>query len=133
MLLYSTRETIMMSKADQLPDMSAYHMAEPLRRTVSEPQPLRLYSAQWAVDEAAHEALRKEAHRLLGSSIIASSDGEEMKHLQKKKRSQSSGQAQLHQPKAAHVNIYTQCGRHSNEWLFGGLSFSGTVRRIWKK
>lgn len=24
----------------------------------------------------------------------------------------------------AHVNIYTSCGRHSNEWLFGGLSWS---------
>ncbi|KAA8566013.1 hypothetical protein EYC84_009813 [Monilinia fructicola] len=32
-----------------------------------------------------------------------------------------------------HANVYTECGRHSNDWLFGGLSLSGVVKKIWQK
>ncbi|KAH6679575.1 hypothetical protein B0J14DRAFT_301480 [Halenospora varia] len=28
------------------------------------------------------------------------------------------------------VNVYTECGRHSDEWLFGGLSLSGAFRKV---
>ncbi|KAH8684694.1 hypothetical protein BGZ60DRAFT_523894 [Tricladium varicosporioides] len=28
------------------------------------------------------------------------------------------------------VNVYTECGRHSDEWLFGGLSISGAFRKV---
>lgn len=31
------------------------------------------------------------------------------------------------------ANVYTQCGRHSDDWLFGGFSVSGAVKRIWQK
>ncbi|KAI9645095.1 hypothetical protein NHQ30_005829 [Ciborinia camelliae] len=32
-----------------------------------------------------------------------------------------------------HANVYTECGRHSNDWLFGGFSVSGVVKKIWQK
>ncbi|CAD6446930.1 6c63be29-f736-443a-b439-87d3f763647f [Sclerotinia trifoliorum] len=32
-----------------------------------------------------------------------------------------------------HTNVYTECGRHSDDWLFGGFSVSGAVKRIWQK
>jgi len=28
----------------------------------------------------------------------------------------------------AKMNVYTECGRHSNDWLFGGLSVTGVVK-----
>jgi hypothetical protein len=33
-----------------------------------------------------------------------------------------------HEPKK---NVYTECGRHSDEWLFGG--WSDKVKRLWEK
>jgi len=31
------------------------------------------------------------------------------------------------------VNIHTECGRHSDDWLFGGWSVAGAVKKIWDK
>ena len=31
------------------------------------------------------------------------------------------------------VNVYTECGRHSDDWLFGGWSVSGAVKKIWDR
>jgi len=28
------------------------------------------------------------------------------------------------------TNVYTACGRHSDEWLFGGFSVAGVVRKM---
>ena len=30
-----------------------------------------------------------------------------------------------------HVNVYTDCGRHGDDWLFGGWSVGGVMRRVW--
>jgi hypothetical protein len=35
-----------------------------------------------------------------------------------------------HEPK---VNLYTECGRHSDDWLFGGFALSDAVKKIWGK
>jgi hypothetical protein len=31
------------------------------------------------------------------------------------------------------INVYTECGRHSDDWLFGGFSVSGTMKMLWDK
>jgi len=31
------------------------------------------------------------------------------------------------------VNGYTTCGRHGDDWLFGGFSVSGAVKKLWEK
>ncbi|EKD14662.1 uncharacterized protein L3040_000186 [Drepanopeziza brunnea f. sp. 'multigermtubi'] len=31
------------------------------------------------------------------------------------------------------VNVYTECGRHGDDWLFGGFSVAGAVRKLWDK
>jgi len=36
----------------------------------------------------------------------------------------------LNDPK---INVYTECGRHSDDWLFGGFSVSGTVKMLWER
>ncbi|KAF3354964.1 hypothetical protein HYQ45_015768 [Verticillium longisporum] len=35
--------------------------------------------------------------------------------------------------RSGNVNVYTHCGRHSNEYLFGGHSLSGLARSIFKR
>lgn len=35
-----------------------------------------------------------------------------------------------HEPK---VNVHTECGRHSDDWLFGGFSVSKTVKKLWER
>ncbi|TAQ87949.1 hypothetical protein B7494_g3719 [Chlorociboria aeruginascens] len=37
------------------------------------------------------------------------------------------------QSNEAKTNVYTECGRHGDEWLFGGFSLGDTVRKIWEK
>lgn len=29
------------------------------------------------------------------------------------------------------ANVYTSCGRHGDDWLFGGFSLGGTVKKMW--
>ena len=31
------------------------------------------------------------------------------------------------------VNIHTECGRHGDDWLFGGWNLGDTVKKIWDK
>jgi hypothetical protein len=33
----------------------------------------------------------------------------------------------------SHINIYTECGRHGDDWLFGGFSVIEAVKRIFEK
>jgi len=28
------------------------------------------------------------------------------------------------------INVHTECGRHGDEWLFGGFSVAGAVRKM---
>jgi hypothetical protein len=32
-----------------------------------------------------------------------------------------------------HNNIYTECGRHGDDWLFGGFSVTGAVKQMFEK
>lgn len=29
-----------------------------------------------------------------------------------------------------HVNVHTECGRHGDDWLFGGWNIGGVVKRV---
>ncbi|KAK0103543.1 hypothetical protein ONS95_005562 [Cadophora gregata] len=31
------------------------------------------------------------------------------------------------------INGYTTCGRHGDDWLFGGFSVLGAVKKLWEK
>ena len=41
--------------------------------------------------------------------------------------SEHAEKAQYHIPKHRHTNVYTECGRHSDDWLFGGLGLGDVV------
>jgi len=43
------------------------------------------------------------------------------------------GLKRRHSSNDAHTNVYTACGRHSDDWLFGGFSVAGVVKKIWQK
>lgn len=31
----------------------------------------------------------------------------------------------------ARMNVHTECGRHSDDWLFGGFSMANVVKMFW--
>lgn len=33
----------------------------------------------------------------------------------------------------ARMNVHTECGRHSDDWLFGGFSVSEAVKKLGKR
>jgi hypothetical protein len=48
----------------------------------------------------------------------------------KRHRSTSEGAVK---PSYGTVNLYTHCGRHSNQYLFGGHSLSGSIKEFLRK
>ena len=38
--------------------------------------------------------------------------------------------AKHHHYHETHVNVHTECGRHGDDWLFGGWSMGGVVKRV---
>ncbi|KAI1369044.1 hypothetical protein F5Y08DRAFT_293374 [Xylaria arbuscula] len=51
-------------------------------------------------------------------------------HWFNRNRSSSEGDSKSH---AQTVNLYTHCGRHTNQYLFGGHSISGSIKDILRK
>ncbi|KAI0439591.1 hypothetical protein F4803DRAFT_553908 [Xylaria telfairii] len=47
-------------------------------------------------------------------------------------RSRSSSEG-VHKANSQHVNLYTHCGRHTNQYLFGGHSISDSVKGLLRK
>ncbi|KAG9234714.1 hypothetical protein BJ875DRAFT_295652 [Amylocarpus encephaloides] len=43
----------------------------------------------------------------------------------------SEGNVQVRRNSGEKVNVYTECGRHSDEWLFGPMK--GAVKRMWER
>ena len=59
----------------------------------------------------------------------------ERRRLQKEERSAPTspgggGHGQLQGAPEGKTNLYTECGRHGDDWLFGGFSLGSAVRRI---
>ncbi|KAI1854541.1 hypothetical protein JX265_007588 [Neoarthrinium moseri] len=44
-----------------------------------------------------------------------------------------SSSAKAVKPVSPTANVYTHCGRHSDQWLFGGTSMSSMIKSAWKK
>ncbi|KAI8950902.1 hypothetical protein F4801DRAFT_316346 [Xylaria longipes] len=44
-----------------------------------------------------------------------------------------SGSEGAHKTSSQHVNLYTHCGRHTNQYLFGGHSISDSVKSLLRK
>ncbi|KAI1355647.1 hypothetical protein F5Y01DRAFT_269343 [Xylaria sp. FL0043] len=51
-------------------------------------------------------------------------------HWYKRYRSNTDGNSK---PSTPTVNLYTHCGRHTDQYLFGGHSLSGSIKDILKK
>ncbi|KAH7346645.1 hypothetical protein BKA65DRAFT_502945 [Rhexocercosporidium sp. MPI-PUGE-AT-0058] len=49
------------------------------------------------------------------------------------RESRDSMPSRRHSHDPAKVNGYTTCGRHGDDWLFGGFSVSGAVKKLWEK
>ncbi|KAI1427040.1 hypothetical protein F5Y12DRAFT_226336 [Xylaria sp. FL1777] len=51
-------------------------------------------------------------------------------HWFKRSRTSSDGDSK---PSSPTVNLYTHCGRHTDQYLFGGHSFSESIKDILRK
>ncbi|KAJ2987455.1 hypothetical protein NUW58_g4495 [Xylaria curta] len=49
------------------------------------------------------------------------------------KRSRASSEGVTKASSSRNVNLYTHCGRHTNQYLFGGHSISDSIKDLWKK
>lgn len=54
-------------------------------------------------------------------------DGDNRRVAGKKEGGQSPKTKHFHE---THANVYTECGRHGDDWLFGGWSVGGVVKRV---
>ncbi|KAH7397765.1 hypothetical protein BKA64DRAFT_672780 [Cadophora sp. MPI-SDFR-AT-0126] len=54
-------------------------------------------------------------------------------HTSERRRSREKQPPRRHSHDPSKVNGYTTCGRHGDDWLFGGFSVSGAVKKIWEK
>jgi hypothetical protein len=48
-------------------------------------------------------------------------------------KSSDSGRIKKTHSEDFHKNAYTECGRHSDDWLFGGVSVTKTLKGLWEK
>ncbi|KAH6713675.1 hypothetical protein BKA61DRAFT_575662 [Leptodontidium sp. MPI-SDFR-AT-0119] len=54
-------------------------------------------------------------------------------HTSPRRESRDSKPSRRHSHDPAKINGYTTCGRHGDDWLFGGFSVSGAVKKLWEK
>ncbi|KAG4440493.1 hypothetical protein IFR05_004028 [Cadophora sp. M221] len=54
-------------------------------------------------------------------------------HTSSKRESRDLKPSRRHSLDPSKVNGYTTCGRHGDDWLFGGFSVSGAVKKLWEK
>jgi hypothetical protein len=67
------------------------------------------------------------------SSAHYSSEKEEKYALARSGTRDSDHKTRRRRSNDAKMNVYTECGRHGDDWLFGGFSVSGTVKMLWEK
>lgn len=65
-------------------------------------------------------------------SVHASDSQHSHHHHRWFKRHRSTSEGAL-KPSYGTVNLYTHCGRHSNQYLFGGHSLSGSIKELLRK
>ncbi|KAI0907945.1 hypothetical protein F4824DRAFT_494346 [Ustulina deusta] len=65
-------------------------------------------------------------------SVVKAKDSSrsDSSHWFQRSRSSSEGDSKASTPT---VNLYTHCGRHTNQYLFGGHSISESIKDILKK
>jgi hypothetical protein len=128
-----TRDSPTSKSALYLPSESAPSSSP--RRIFSEP--IRLFSSRRTLSSTSFVSTSSTSTEMPRSPVQLSSAKEEKLWLD---RTESGGsdrgmdhktiRRQSHDPK---INVYTECGRHGDDWLFGGFSVSGTVKSLWEK
>jgi hypothetical protein len=105
---------------------------EPLplsQRSLSDPlpsNPSRRFSNAHRRSKSAIDTPVEHKVRLNHLRISAASDGEEEEEEERARITKRHSHP-------SHINIYTECGRHGDDWLFGGFSVIEAVRRIFEK
>ncbi len=116
--------------AQSTPGTFAQPRSSPFQRTVSDPFPPLSHAQRGTPTRASSSGAPLSAGyvdtnlRFLKGDMGDKSPSSRSKNVDKTKRRHS------HEP---NVNGYTECGRHGNDWLFGGFSVSGTVKKLWEK
>jgi hypothetical protein len=101
----------------------------PLQRTMSDPFPPPSPSQRDTPTRAATSDAPKPASSADKSLRFARGGGEDSKSPLS--RSEARDKVKKGHSHKRNMNGYTECGRHSNDWLFGGFSASETVKKLW--
>ncbi|CZT45821.1 uncharacterized protein RSE6_06176 [Rhynchosporium secalis] len=120
-----------MSGSHSTPRLPALPQSKSPLRTISEPpaspassglSPTDTRASQSTVDTQSSAGWSGKTLQLDSQSSSLTRHGSE--GLQSSRR-------HTHDP--AKINGYTTCGRHGDDWLFGGFSVAGTVKKLWEK
>ncbi|KAI1742198.1 hypothetical protein F4680DRAFT_413187 [Xylaria scruposa] len=78
------------------------------------------------------EARRQDSFSSSESTLKDKSSSTSAHHSSWFNRSRSSSDG-AHKTNSQHVNLYTHCGRHTDQYLFGGHSISDSVKGLLRK
>ncbi|KAE9380512.1 hypothetical protein N431DRAFT_432787 [Stipitochalara longipes BDJ] len=121
------------SRPDQYPaDQSfAQPRSSPPYRTVSSPYPPPSPAQRGTATRASSGEVPKSAGYTDGSlRFLKGSNGDKSPSSSRNDKLAKAKRRHSHESK---VNNYTECGRHGDDWLFGGFSVSDSVKKLWER
>jgi len=106
-------------------------------RTFSDPPPASSPSRQFSniLGRSVEESPKSAGHTPKSPKNVKFGRGEGMS-LVKSPTTPAGGKKDMVKRRHSHeprMNVYTECGRHSDDWLFGGFSVAGVVKKFWEK
>jgi hypothetical protein len=104
--------------------------SSPFQRTVSDPFPPPSPAQRGTPTRAFSSGAPLSAGYLDTNSRFPNAGNGDKSPAGRSEKGDKTKRRHSHEPK---VNGYTECGRHGNDWLFGGFSVSGTVKKLWEK
>jgi len=119
------------SSAGQYPaDTFAQPRSSPPYRTVSSPYPPPSPAQRGTATRASSGEVPKSAGYGAGFGFLKGSSGDKSPSLSRNEKLAKAKRRHSHESK---INNYTECGRHGDDWLFGGFSVSDSVKKLWER
>ncbi|KAN0119894.1 hypothetical protein V8E51_002102 [Hyaloscypha variabilis] len=128
----TSRPQINGSTAGQYPaDQSfAQPPLSPPYRTVSSPYPASPAQRGTATRASSGEVPKSAGYTDGGLRFLKSSNGDKSPSSSRNDKLAKAKRRHSHESK---INNYTECGRHGDDWLFGGFSVSESVKKLWER
>ena len=105
--------------------------SSPAQRTMSDPFPPPSPAQQGSPMRATSGEVPKSAGYTDSSvRFLKSSKGDKSPSSSRSDKREKAKRRHSHESK---INGYTECGRHGDDWLFGGFSVSDSVKKLWER